>query len=127
MGDWKTNDVITAERLNAMQTAVFEINARETDNRIRLQLQASYADLEYCMEHNIPVQAICHDWPDPEGSGITAEMTFTLYLIFQNSKDQTHPYNAMFCGLVEGNFVTIPFTQSDQGKDLPMNAKLGTS
>lgn len=127
MGDWKTNDVITAERLNAMQTAVFEIEAETTESKISLQLQASYTDLEYCMEHNIPVQAICHDWPVPENSGVTIEMAFTLYAIFRNSKDQTHPYNAMFSAWIGGNMVFIPFTQSDQGKDSPMNAESGMS
>ena len=120
MGDWKTNDVITAERLNAMQTAIFEINAEATDSRISLQLQASYNELEDCMKNNIPVQAICHDCPIPIKAGLTGEMVFTLYSVYTNRQDQTHPFNAIFFSMIGGQGVL--FTQSDHGADAPMNA-----
>lgn len=120
MGDWKTNDVITAERLNAMQTAVFEIEAEATDSRLSLQLQASYNDLKYCMENNIPVQAICQDCPLPTGSGLSGTVVFTLYSLYKNMQDQTYPFNALFFSLIGGQ--GLRFTQSDSGADEPMNA-----
>ena len=125
MGDWKTNDVITAERLNAMQTAVFEIEAKVTDSRLSLQLQASYSDLEYCMEHNIPVLAICHDCPMPGASGITGQVPLTLGALVKNMQDQMHPFMASFFWLLTDN--PVVFTQSDSGADEPMNAVIAMS
>ena len=107
-----------------MQTAVFEIEAETSNNKISLQLQASYNELEDCMKNNIPVQAICHDCPVPI-AGLTGEMVFTLYVVYKNQQDQTYPFNAIFFSLIGGQ--GVKFTQSDSGADAPMNAVIAMS
>lgn len=127
MGNWNTGDVITADRLNAMQTAVMAITLREegssTPPNIHGRADMSFKDVEELLSENIPIIAIAQ-MPEnasyPAGFSGRYLMT-TVTAAYRDNTDKTHPYHVDVVFSSPNLSFKIDLAQSGEGYDQPLN------
>jgi len=131
MGNWKTGDVITADKLNAMQTAVMVITlvdtgSDETPPDLYATADMSYKDVETLLSENIPILAIAQ-MPDEESYPAKIRGMYLIMNVlsaYKDSTDQTHPFHVQLVAQSFGNIAfRLDLTQSDEGYEQPLNGE----